>query len=296
MAQLETALGAEILRADLLGGRRPRLADRYTVERFLGRGATALVVAAKDERLAVDVALKLSVADAGESGLAEARVLARLEHPNVVRVFDVLTTEAVIDGKTFRLSAVAMQRVPGRSLRAWLAEKPRSATEILEVFATAGAGLAAAHALRIVHRDFKPDNVVVREDGVAQVIDFGFAIPQRAEPDGGDVAGTSEYLAPEARLGVATAASDQYAFAVSLAEALTGEARAPSTRPAEAPTGVDPSIWVALRMGTHPDPARRFESLERMLELLRLTRWNLRFVPWIPLILLGFAAIWWLTR
>jgi len=296
VAQLETALGAEILRADLLGGRRPRLADRYTVERFLGRGATALVVSAKDERLAVEVGLKLAVADGGEWGLAEARVLARLEHPNVVRVFDVLTTETLIDGKAFRLWAVAMQRVPGRSLRSWLAEKPRSPTEILDVFAGAGAGLAAAHAQNIIHRDFKPDNVVVRDDGVAQVIDFGFAIPQRTEADARDVAGTVDYLAPEARQGVATAASDQYAFGVSLAEALTGQPEAPSARSADAPAGVDPSIWLALRMATHPDPARRFQTVERMLEMLRMTKWNLRVARWLPLVLLVLGALWWLTR
>jgi len=291
VAELETALGAELLRADLLGAPRPRLGERYTIECFLGRGATGLVVAAQDERLGRPVALKLSIGGAEATGLAEARALARLDHPNVVRVFDVLVADQVYDGKPFRLWVVAMQKVPGRSLRVWLKEKHRSTQEIVGVFLSAGAGLAAAHAEKIVHRDFKPDNVLVRDDGVAQVIDFGFAIPARSGVgvQGQDeVAGTEPYLSPEARRGVATTKSDQFAFAISMVEAFTGEALPPKAVPI--PPGAPAQLWLALLRATHSDPGTRFAPMEDI--LAELTKHRRRGIGWGTVLVLVLLAAW----
>jgi hypothetical protein len=291
VAELETALGAELLRADLLGAPRPRLGQRYTIERFLGRGATGLVVAAQDERLGRSVALKLSVGGAESTGLGEARALARLDHPNVVRVFDVLVADQVYDGKPFRLSVVAMQRVPGRSLRVWLKEKHRSASEIVSVFLGAGAGLAAAHAEKIVHRDFKPDNVLVRDDGTAQVIDFGFAVPARSDVEAQsqtDVAGTASYLSPEARRGIATTKSDQFAFAISMVEALTGQALPPTE--VTMPPGVLPQLWLALLRAANADPRKRFARMEDL--LAELTKHRRGGVGWGTLFVLLLLAVW----
>ncbi|GAB4209411.1 MAG: hypothetical protein OHK0013_28840 [Sandaracinaceae bacterium] len=268
VAALETALGAELLRADLLGFPRPCLAERYRVERFLGRGATGLVVAAQDETLARPVALKLSLARADPQIGDEARALARLDHPNVVRLFDAVVTDAVLDGTAFRLWVISMQRVEGITMRTWLRETARTPEEIRRVLADAGRGLAAAHAARIVHRDFKPDNVLVRSDGVAQVIDFGFAVPQRSSVGEAlvDVAGTAPYLAPEARSGRVTPRSDQFSFGITLVEALTGDTTPPGPSP---PSGVPPQLWRVARRATQPLPEQRYPSMAALLADLR---------------------------
>lgn len=274
VSALEIALGAELLRAKLLGAAPPRIAKRYTVERMLGRGASGVVVAARDDTLDRSVALKLTPALGDPSALAEARALARVDHPNVVRVFDVLVTDTVLDGAAFRLWVVAMQRIEGRSLRVWLREERRSADAILRMFIAAGEGLAAAHREKLVHRDFKPDNVVVGVDEIPRVIDFGFAVHARSSHVGGgvsgaEVAGTDPYLAPEAREGRITRKSDIFAFGVSLVEALTGE-----TTPAgpSCPADVDPMVWGAVRMATDRDPKRRYESMDALLDALRAQR------------------------
>ncbi len=269
--ELETALGAELLRASLLGATRPRIADRYTIERFLGRGATGLVVAARDERLGRDVALKLAIAGADEEALHEARALAGLDHPNVVRVFDAEHVETLLDGIPVRLRVVVMQLVKGRSLRVWLREQPRTAEEILEVFRYAGAGLAAAHAQRIVHRDFKPDNVIMGEDGKVRIIDFGFAAADRssqvnARAAAMDVAGTDPYLAPEARVGRATSKSDQYAFAISVMESLGAD---PGNTGGQPPPGVDMRVWGVLQRGSAAEPGERYQDVQALLDALR---------------------------
>ncbi len=273
LSTLETALGADLLRAELLGSARPILDERYQLQRFLGRGAAGLVVAAFDRRLDRAVALKLSLATgAGTGMLAEARALARLDHPHVVRVHDVDVVSALFDGRPFRLWVVSMPLIRGVTARAWLAAEERSVEEILKVYLQAGAGLAAAHAQRFVHRDFKPDNVLVRDDGVTQVVDFGLAIPTptqtalgASDAARGQAAGTERYMAPEARRGVATRASDQYAFALSLVEALTGEAEVPAGR---RPAWLSRALWSTLRRATAAEPKRRFPDMRALLDAL----------------------------
>ncbi len=210
---------------------------RYRLHRCIGRGGMGVVWAAEDDELGRTVAIKLLRPELTTLGVArldkEARALARLSHPNVVGVFDVGTH----DEQRF----IAMEYVEGETLRAWLAQ-PRSLDEILDAFIGAGRGLAAAHAVGLVHRDFKPDNVLVGRDGRARVLDFGLARPPSGEETGppaldlsadpratalsmhGVLLGTPAYMAPEQHLGLpADARSDQFSFAVALFEAVFGQ-------------------------------------------------------------------------
>ena len=146
---------------------------RYAIVSVLGSGAMGTVYAAEDPELHRKVALKLlrpEVSRAEGRGLGvrllrEAQAMARLSHPGVITVHDVGTFE----GQSF----VAMELVEGGTLRGWLLAAPRSWQEILALFLRAGRGLAAAHAGGLVHRDFKPDNVLVGADGRVRVTDFG---------------------------------------------------------------------------------------------------------------------------
>ncbi|MGE0784090.1 MAG: tetratricopeptide repeat protein [Sandaracinaceae bacterium] len=208
---------------------------RFEVRREIGRGAMGIVLEAYDPELDRAVALKLlSRADASEATRArlarEAQALAKLNHPNVVTVYDVSRFEGDI--------TIAMEFVDGQTLRAWLTAEPRSADAILGAFLAAGEGLAAAHDAGLVHRDFKPDNVLVDRQGRVKVTDFGLAgwdgratsvDPEAPLEDAvltktGALLGTPAYMAPEQLRGEPVdARADQFAFSVALAEALEGE-------------------------------------------------------------------------
>ena len=204
---------------------------KYRILRVLGVGAMGVVYAAHDPQLERDIALKMLRAHAAEQRLQkEALALARLRHPNVVTVHDV----GVDRDRVF----IAMELVHGVTLTEWLT-RTHTRAEIVAVFVQAGRGLGAAHAAGLVHRDFKPDNVLVGDDGRVCVTDFGLA---RAETDtvtpleageseesgllvsgSGALVGTPAYMAPEQHLGrAADARSDQFAFCVALYEALYG--------------------------------------------------------------------------
>ena len=159
---------------------RGTLLGRYSLLRKLGEGGMGVVYSAYDEELDRRVAIKLLRVRAGASSraasrmLREAQAMAKLSHPNVVQVYD--TGE--LSGQVF----LAMEFVQGQTLREWIQgplEAPRATPrpwrEVLAMFVQAGQGLAAAHAAGLVHRDFKPDNVLVGSDGRARVLDFGLA-------------------------------------------------------------------------------------------------------------------------
>jgi hypothetical protein len=266
---LEVAVGADLLRCRLLGAERLVLAERYVVEGILGRGASGLVVAARDEWLGRPVALKLRPVDGDGQMLDEARALASLDHPNVVRVHDVAIVHARLGGRVVSLWLVSMARVEGRTMRMWLCERKRSPSEIAAVFLDVARGLAAAHAQGVVHRDVKPDNVLVRNDGVAQVVDFGLALQvaptASAEVTAWPPAGTRPYMAPEALLGRSTRKSDQYAFGVSLVEALTS---APVAAGRRRPREVPAALWAVARRATAPDPRHRFADMSAVVKAL----------------------------
>jgi tetratricopeptide (TPR) repeat protein len=229
----------------------PRI-GRYHLQERLGAGGMGVVYAAHDPELDRRVALKLVRPELGKGGLErllrEARALARLSHPNVVPVHDV----GIAGEQLF----VAMELVSGTTLAGWLAEKRRSWREVVELFSAAGRGLAAAHAAGLVHRDFKPENVLLGTDGRPRVSDFGLAIwglavaePADSEPADsertvseraasepvpspavtdrltrtGTLVGTPAFMASEQYEGRADARSDQFGFCASLFEALYGE-------------------------------------------------------------------------
>ena len=220
------------------GGRPlPGKLGRYHVLGQIGAGGMGVVLAAYDPDLDRKVALKLLRSD-GSSGspgrlLREAHALARLSHPNVVQIHDT----GSIDGQIF----IAMELVQGVDLRAWLAQA-RPPAEVLRVFLDAGRGLAAAHDAGFVHRDFKPENVLLGADGRVRVADFGL-VRQHDEPPAdpattqpgrsaldrsltmtGTLLGTPAFMSPEQHLGLAAdASSDQFSFCVALWEALHGQ-------------------------------------------------------------------------
>jgi tetratricopeptide (TPR) repeat protein len=223
---------------------------RYVILERLGSGGMGVVFSAYDPDLDRSVAIKLLRPDASASvgsGLAqerlvrEARAMARLSHPNVLAVFDVGT----FGDRVF----VAMELVKGTTLRAWVG-RGRSPREVVHMYLQAGRGLAAAHAQGFVHRDFKPDNVLVDGNGRARVLDFGLVrevgdlavdatqgsavtIPTQSGSSqriaspltvDGAVLGTPAYMAPEQLLGQPTdVLADQFSFCMSLYEALYGE-------------------------------------------------------------------------
>ena len=255
----------------------------YEVERPIGSGATGTVYRARDPRLERTIALKLlhphiSAERHRERVLREARALARLQHPNVVGVL----ATGVHDGRIY----IAMELVEGGTLATWLAQGSRTWSEILDVFDQAAAGLAAAHEVGLVHRDFKPDNVLVGTDGLVKLVDFGLVIEAgtteaASNPEtrvlgpanltvSGAVLGTPAYMAPEqlARLAPVTTAADQFAFCVALYEALFGsrpfggetleEIAAAIDRGTPMPElgDVPRAVWSVLRRGLQRDPRR----------------------------------------
>jgi tetratricopeptide (TPR) repeat protein/predicted Ser/Thr protein kinase len=211
---------------------------RYLIQERLGSGTMGLVLSAVDPTLDRKVAIKLVRPDQiggstqGRQRLQrEAQAMARLAHPNVVTVFEV----GAADDHVF----VAMEYVDGSSLDQWLASG-RSRREIIEAFTAAGRGLAAAHAAGVVHRDFKPANVLVSVDGRVRVADFGLAtaphgpidLPPGAMTASGNMAmtatgallGTPAYMSPEQHQSQpADARADQFSFCVALYEALYGQ-------------------------------------------------------------------------
>ena len=230
-----------------------QLVGRYVVLNPLGAGGMGIVYAAYDPQLDRKVALKLLHIEAvSRSGvtqsridghtrlLREAQAMARLRHPNVVAVHDV--------GSYGERVFIAMEFVEGSTLKSWLRSQPRTRKDVLAVFVQAGRGLQAAHDAGLVHRDFKPENVLVSTSGQAQVLDFGLAksTEDGAETPGqaprgelelatslnslsceltqqGAVMGTPAYMSPEQHMGLPTdGRTDQFSFCVALYEALYG--------------------------------------------------------------------------
>jgi tetratricopeptide (TPR) repeat protein/predicted Ser/Thr protein kinase len=253
---------------------------RYVVIDQVGQGGMGVVYAGYDPELDRKVALKLLRPDraSGEAArmrlLREAQAIARLSHPNVVAVHDAGT----IGDQVF----VAMEFVEGTTLREWLREKSRTWREVADRFVLAGRGLAAAHAAGLVHRDFKPDNVLLGRDGQVRVADFGIARAageemEAAPPSGsgsiltspltewGVAMGTPAYMAPEQRRdGSADARSDQFSFCVALWEALYKER--PSAAPREpAGTEVPGRLREVLLRGLAADPEARYPSMDELL-------------------------------
>ena len=283
---------------------------RYAILEMIGQGGMGSVYIAHDPQLDRRVALKVVRADRRSQGqlqlrmTREARAMAQVRHPNVVTVYD---SGELTDGVF-----IAMELVDGETLAQWLAAKPRAWRDVLARFIDAGNGLAAAHAAGIVHRDFKPENVLVDRDGRVAVTDFGVAalrgdlvtaastvVDDDAEPEvamtrTGSLLGTPRYMSPEQLRGErADARSDQFGFAVALYESLYGAPPFAGESLAElglavegqvpAPprsTQVPASVHRALTRALAAAPARRFPSIGTLLVALgtsgrRSRRWLL---------------------
>jgi tetratricopeptide (TPR) repeat protein/predicted Ser/Thr protein kinase len=281
----------------------PTRVGRFVIVRKVGKGGMGTVFLAYDPDLDRKVALKVLRArgeTAREELLREGRALARLSHPNVVTVFEV----GSVDDDLF----VAMEYVEGLSLSEWLSSKP-DVRSIRQTFLSAGAGLEAAHRAGLVHRDFKPANVLVGDDGSVQVVDFGLARleedleqrvledeptsedpkpwrdvgarPFRSETTAGRRGGTFAYMAPERLLGKrGDARSDQFSFCVALYEALfrkrpfVGESVDAIITAIEAgpsiPSGTTPRTRRVLQRGLSSDPGHRFASMQALIDALRV--------------------------
>ncbi|WAS92091.1 serine/threonine-protein kinase [Nannocystis punicea] len=296
---------------------------RYVVLGRQGAGAMGVVYRAYDEALDRKVALKLLRAPGADHSqararlLREAKALAQLSHPNVVQVYDV--------GEWGGLDFIALEFVQGQTLRTWLSEQTRSWSEILQVFAQAGRGLAAAHAAGLVHRDFKPENVLIDGQGRVFVADFGLArsadspVPEQQPPLAsrsspslarltamGSLVGTPKYMAPEQFMRVpADARSDQFSFCVALYEALFG--RRPfvgetvdelrqsvllgKLLPPPVLTMVPQWLQDLTMRGLARDPTRRFPSMDALLaELDRVRGRRLLIAAGVAALGLGVAA------
>jgi eukaryotic-like serine/threonine-protein kinase len=279
----------------------PQQLGRYVVLRTLGRGGMGTVLEAFDRTLDRRVALKVLHRDLEQEHakrlVREAQALAKLSHPHVVQVYEV--------GEAAGQAFIAMELVQGRSLRAWLDGEPRPGwRESVQVFLQAGEGLAAAHARGLVHRDFKPGNAVIDDDGRVRVLDFGLArwvedadeaaavvdasmdvaAQQESLTQAGMVMGTPAYMAPEQMRGhEVDARTDQFAYCVALFEALYAERPFPGgsmaalmvsllsgqVRPAPRGSDVPATLRAAVLRGLAVAPADRWPSMDALLGELR---------------------------
>lgn len=258
--------------------RGPAQIARYQIGALLGAGASGVVYRGFDPQLRRAVALKLlqpelhgASPEQSARMLREAQAMARLSDPHVVAVYDVGLHEGTV--------YLVMEYIDGSTLGDWLRAAPRSLAEILRVFADAGRGLSAAHDKGLVHRDFKPENVLVAADGRAKVTDFGLAreseswFRERQSDDQTStelyaptrgLVGTPAYMAPELfEGGLATPASDQFAFSVALFVALF------EIHPFKAGQGIALSELVTrVRAGDLQRPAFKSASYERLFGVL----------------------------
>jgi len=289
---------------------------KYEILRTLGAGGMGVVWAARDPDLDREVAIKLLRAEHASPDLRtrllrEARAMARLKHPNVLTVYEVASDS----GRDF----IVMELVDGHSLDAWLRESP-SQRDVWDALFAAGRGLAAAHAAGLIHRDFKPHNVLRSRDGRVLVTDFGLArgsleLAETVEPSAADsildvqltatgqLLGTPAYMAPEQFDGETDARTDQFGFCVTAWEALSG------TRPYEGTTieqlraaarsgaprrdaKLPPGVRSVLARGLAPDPASRWEDMPALLTALQRTRrrWPRRLAVIAPLVVIAGVA------
>ena len=295
------------------------LADRFELTAVLGAGAMGIVLAVRDRVLDRDIALKiLRRESAGQSSdlhdrlVREARALAQVAHPNVITVYDV----GRISGRTY----VAMELVRGVDLRRWLERTPDKLASV-DALVQAGRGLAAAHAVGVVHRDFKPENVLFGTDGRVRVADFGLA--HTIQPGDGStlrsgsvaqlhaLVGTPSYMAPEQFVGAtASAHTDQFSYFVALFEAMHGtrpfhgntvfELAAKllnddPVAPASSNSALARRLWPVLRRGLARAPTDRFPDMDAAIDAIERAarprrRWPLPAAVAIGVIATSFAA------
>ena len=252
---------------------------RYVVLDPIGRGGMGVVYSAYDPELDRKVALKLlrpdlrtSATSTGRSQLlAEAQAMARLSHPNIITVFDVGTFQEEV--------FFAMEFIRGQTLRSVQASGELRPQRMLDLYLAAGTGLAAAHSAGIIHRDFKPENVLVGDDSRVCVTDFGLA--RAAHDVDTKMAGTPAYMAPEQWRGApADVRTDQYSYCVALHEALYGSRptrtqpgpAAEADGPGRAAVRVPPGVGRVISRGLQTEAEARWPSMGALVGALREAR------------------------
>ncbi len=298
---------------------------RYVVLKCIGSGGMGVVYAAYDPELDRAIALKLlhgtgdTAQGAGRTRLLrEAQAMARVAHPNVIGVHDVGTVGAQV--------FVAMELVDGVTLTEWLRASSRSLPQILGAFVAAGRGLTAAHAAGLVHRDFKPDNVLVSEDGRVRVTDFGLAQGPRSNAPGmegpplvpsessaevsrtkpGAVMGTPAFMSPEQQLGNdVDSRTDQFSFCVALYHAIYQEFPfagatqnerfveiiAGRVRPSKTGLRVPRELRRVLLRGLCAQPDQRYGSMDALLAELAIAPRRARLKWALAAATLGAACL-----
>lgn len=261
------------------GERPPERIEEYRLCELLGRGTTGIVYRAHDGRLDRSVAIKFLIGDSAAARArlsTEARAAARISHPNVVAVY----RAGEYEGRPYLVSefvrGVALDRLP----------QPQPWQQVLRIGIGLARGLAAAHQRGILHRDVKPANAMLADDGTVKLLDFGLAKVEAAAPTGvldGALLGTPLYLAPELWRGApATASSDVYALGATLFELCTGrpphharslhalrEASATPAPPLRSlALGVTMSLSDIIARCLDVDPAARYPSGEALLSEL----------------------------
>ncbi|MEM9460319.1 MAG: serine/threonine-protein kinase [Myxococcota bacterium] len=271
---------------------------RYEISEILGQGGMGRVYRAHDPVLDRDIALKLLLHYSEPRDLArlqrEAMAMAQLSHPNVLPVYDIEEHQGQ--------PVIVMELVRGQTVQQWLLMGRRRHTAILGVFIHAGWGLHAAHDAGLIHRDFKPSNIMLGDDGRVRVMDFGLARPHGpseripSTPDSLDlmdhdvtethaILGTRAYMSPEQLRGATLRpTTDQYSFCVALWEALTGarpfEDSSESSSDDPPATRLPRAVRAALLRGLDLDPRRRFESMEPLLKILERAARAPRRIAW----------------
>ena len=301
-----------------VASREPASVGRYQLRRKLGAGAMGVVWAAFDPRLRREVAIKILKASLSDELAVqrlrrEAKAMARINHPNVVVVTDVGRCD---DGGPF----LAMELVRGTTLAHWLRQRQRTRAEILAVFDGAGRGLAAAHAAGVVHRDFKPDNMMVDDRDQARVLDLGLsaalASPTAAASSSAvatevsSFIGTPAYASPEQFEQLsADARSDQFSFCVALYEALCGTRPFPGRTFAELAVAVTTGepirpparaiprgLWAVLRRGLARKVEDRWPDIPTLLQALRRHSRVRAVLPVVAVVAVAVAVAWPATR
>ncbi|MBL4633473.1 MAG: serine/threonine protein kinase [Kofleriaceae bacterium] len=296
--------------------------ERYEISHLLGRGGMGSVFLAKDRKLRRNIALKMmrpqrygdsDTTKMQERFVQEAQNMAQISHPNVVTIHDY--------GHHEGYAYIAMEYVDCQSLSEWLREGTPSLEKITSVLLQAGEGLVAAHEAGLIHRDFKPDNVLVAKDGRVLITDFGLssgaAIPLGRETGVSDnligltqtgmMLGTPIYMAPEQHRGeVADERSDQYSFCASFYEALAGSnafagdsskglaANKQANKMRPLPARLPKYLRGLIEKGLRADPVERHASVRVLLSSIS-TKPQRRYLPYLGVAAVAAAAIAFLT-
>jgi serine/threonine protein kinase len=298
---------------------------RYLLRQIVGKGGMGVVYVAYDPVLNRRLAIKIlkpsqegdDIETAKQRLLREAQAMAQIEHPNLVQVFDVGTFEDLV--------FIAMEFVEGRTLREWKAEldPANDWQDIIHVYSAAARALQAAHDVGLVHRDFKPDNVMLGFDNRVRVMDFGLAqpatrgLPRVTEESRisdlmtkpltktGMIMGTPAYMAPEQFIGEhADQAADQFSFCVALFEALYGYRPFAGKKMTEVaksvlrghirlPDQTNVPDWVldVLLKGLQTNPSDRYETIEELCEALKGPPRKETQHPWMLYIVMSLLTV-----